>query len=315
MAIDLSRGLLGNTVQATSPYTQTGQQVGNLVGSLFGLKVPEFERNRIFSQLDYNEPASLQAAAQELARMGMVDQAVALAGQARQITRQEQQFGLEKEKFGLEQEKFGITKRQAEEQDKRAERTLTLQEETAFLDKLTKSPRAAMADIVAMDDGPKKNMLLTQASQSMDKARLDEEYKQAQIEALRAQARTAGAKGFEVIKDSLGKPIGRFNKSTGEIEDMPGVKDTGGAGGTKSKTDVAGAKSLLLGGTNTETATETAPTAGRSSAGQMGRGRSGVPTRIPNPPPMMTRGGRRNPEYDEWEKEFGAAYRARMAGQ
>ena len=122
MAINLSRGLLGNTVQATNPYTQTGQQVGNLVGSLFGLKVPEFERNRIFSQIDYNDPASLQAAAQELARMGMVDQAVALAGQARQITRQEQQFG-------LEQERLDITRSQAEQQAKQGDERLRLAKE------------------------------------------------------------------------------------------------------------------------------------------------------------------------------------------
>lgn len=101
MAINLSRGLLGNTAQPVNPYTQTGQQVGNLLGSLFGLKVPEFERNRIFSEINYDDPASLQAAAQELARMGMVDQAVALAGQARQIQQQERTFGLKEREVGV----------------------------------------------------------------------------------------------------------------------------------------------------------------------------------------------------------------------
>lgn len=286
---------------------QAGSQLATRgIQGLFGIKDPEIEAQRAIAMAaqNPNDPATLQAAAQALAQAGKIDQAMALAGQARAITREDRTFGLQERQFKL-----------SEEQAKRAERTLSLQEETAFLDKLTKSPRAAMADIVAMEDGPKKNMLLAQASQSMDKARVDEEYKQAQIEALRAQARTAGAKGFEVIKDSMGNPIARFNKATGEIENMPGVEDTGGAGGAGGKMDVAGTKSLLLGGTNTEVTPETAPTTGRSSAGQMGRGRGGVPSRIPNPPPMMTRGGRRNPEYDEWEKEFGAAYRARMAGQ
>ena len=65
------------------------------VGQLFGLKDPVLERNRVLSQVDYNDPASLQSAAQELARAGYVDQAVQLAGQGRQLAQQERQFGLE----------------------------------------------------------------------------------------------------------------------------------------------------------------------------------------------------------------------------
>jgi hypothetical protein len=65
------------------------------VGQLFGIKDPVLERNRILSQVNYEDPASLQAAAQELARAGYVDQAVALAGQGRQIAQQSRQFGLE----------------------------------------------------------------------------------------------------------------------------------------------------------------------------------------------------------------------------
>ena len=75
---------------------QAGSQLATRgIQGLFGIKDPELERNRVLSQVDYNDPASLQAAAQELARAGYVDQAVALAGQGRQLAQQERQFGLE----------------------------------------------------------------------------------------------------------------------------------------------------------------------------------------------------------------------------
>jgi hypothetical protein len=77
------------------------------IGGLFGIKDPELERNRVLSQVDYNDPASLQAAAQELARAGYVDQAVALAGQGRQIAQQERQFGLQERQFSLQERKAG----------------------------------------------------------------------------------------------------------------------------------------------------------------------------------------------------------------
>jgi hypothetical protein len=74
------------------------------VGQLFGIKDPVLERNRVLSQVDYNDPASLQSAAQELARAGYVDQAVALAGQGRQISQQEKQFGLEQRRVAATEE-------------------------------------------------------------------------------------------------------------------------------------------------------------------------------------------------------------------
>ena len=79
------------------------------VGQLFGLKDPVLERNRVLSQVDYNDPASLQSAAQELARAGYVDQAVQLAGQGREISQKEKQFG-------LEQRRVAATEKQVENQ-------------------------------------------------------------------------------------------------------------------------------------------------------------------------------------------------------
>jgi len=76
------------------------------VGQLFGLKDPVLERNRILSQVNYEDPASLQSAAQELARAGYVDQAVQLAGQGRQISQQEKQFGLEQRRVAATEEQI-----------------------------------------------------------------------------------------------------------------------------------------------------------------------------------------------------------------
>ena len=93
--------------------TQAGtEMLSRGVGGLFGIKDPELERNRVLSQVDYNDPASLQAAAQELARAGYVDQAVALAGQGRQIAQQAKQFGLEEERVGLDRRRVEATEQQ-----------------------------------------------------------------------------------------------------------------------------------------------------------------------------------------------------------
>lgn len=248
--MDFSKGLLGSSAQ--NIYAQTGENVGSVVGRLFGLKDPVLERRTILSQVDYTDPASIRAAAQALMAQGDVDAGMQLAGQARQIEQQERQFG--------------IQKRGVELQEKAAERA----EEQAFLNKLEKSPRAALADIVAMEDGPKKTLLLAQAAQSMDAARINEEYKQAQIDALKAQARASGQKGYEVIKDTLGNPIARFNKGTGEVEEMPGVRGAGatGAGATDKPKLTDEELDAILRGENTETKPR------RSSSGQMGRNRS-----------------------------------------
>ena len=69
------------------------------VGQLFGIKDPVLERNRVLSQLDYNDPASLQTAAQELARMGHVDDAMKLASQARTISTEERKYKLDMAKY------------------------------------------------------------------------------------------------------------------------------------------------------------------------------------------------------------------------
>jgi len=93
---------------------QAGSQLATRgIQGLFGIKDPELERNRILAQTDYNDPASLQAAAQGLAQAGFVDQAMGLAGQARQLSQQERQFGLQ------ERQLTAAEKRAAAEQEYR----------------------------------------------------------------------------------------------------------------------------------------------------------------------------------------------------
>jgi hypothetical protein len=86
------------------------------VGQLFGLKDPVLERNRVLSQLDYNDPASLQTAAQELARMGQVDDAMKLASQARTISTEERKYKLDMAKYQKD-----LIKEATDEERKRSE--------------------------------------------------------------------------------------------------------------------------------------------------------------------------------------------------
>lgn len=115
---------------------QAGSQLATRgIQGLFGIKDPELERNRVLSQVNYNDPASLQAAAQELARAGYVDQAVALAGQGRQIARQEQQFG-------LEQRRVAATEKQVEDAALNQAARLSLSKEELELKKKELKARA-----------------------------------------------------------------------------------------------------------------------------------------------------------------------------
>jgi hypothetical protein len=116
--------------------TQAGtEMLSRGVGGLFGIKDPELERNRVLSQVDYNDPASLQAAAQELARAGYVDQAVALAGQGRQIAQQTRQFGLEEERVGLDRRRVAATEQQLKDAAANQAERLALSKEELELKK------------------------------------------------------------------------------------------------------------------------------------------------------------------------------------
>lgn len=138
------------------------------IGGLFGIKDPVMERNRILSQVNYEDPASLQSAAQELARAGFVDQAVQLAGQGRQISQQNRTFGLQE--------------RQAALQEKRAEQEALNQ--------------AARLDLSKEELSLKKQEL--QARQDLNQAQVDKIY--AEIEKI--------DKGDYYIVEQKGGPLG-----------------------------------------------------------------------------------------------------------
>jgi seryl-tRNA synthetase len=79
---------------------QAGSQLATRgIQGLFGIKDPVLERNRILSQVNYDDPTSIRAAAQALMAQGDVDAGMQLAGQARQIQQQERSFGLQEKQL------------------------------------------------------------------------------------------------------------------------------------------------------------------------------------------------------------------------
>ncbi len=122
---------------------QAGSQLATRgIQGLFGIKDPEIEAQRAIAMAaqNPNDPATLQAAAQALAQAGKIDQAMALAGQARQITQQKQQFG-------LEQERLGITRSQAEQQAKQGDERLKIARDELELKKEQFDTRKDLTDL------------------------------------------------------------------------------------------------------------------------------------------------------------------------
>lgn len=104
---------------------QAGSQLATRgIQGLFGIKDPEIEAQRAIAMAaqNPNDPATLQAAAQALAQAGKIDQAMALAGQARQIQQQERTFG-------LEQRRVALSEKQAEDQALNQAERLSLSKE------------------------------------------------------------------------------------------------------------------------------------------------------------------------------------------
>lgn len=112
------------------------------IGGLFGIKDPEMEAQRAIAMAaqNPNDPATLSSAANILAQAGKIDQAMALAGQARQITRQEQQFG-------LEQRRVTLAEQQAEANILNQAEKLALDKETLELKKKEISQRADLNEL------------------------------------------------------------------------------------------------------------------------------------------------------------------------
>ena len=75
---------------------QAGSQLATRgIQGLFGIKDPVLERNRILSQVNYDDPTSIRAAAQALMAQGDVEAGMQLANQARQIEEKSRAFGLQ----------------------------------------------------------------------------------------------------------------------------------------------------------------------------------------------------------------------------
>jgi hypothetical protein len=192
--MDFSKGMFGSE---TNTYAQTGRNLANIVGSLFGVKVPEFESRRILGEVDYNNPASLQTAAQELARMGMVDQAMTLAAQARSVAEKERSFG-------LQQEQLELSKRSADRAD-----------EAALQTEIKNSPYSAIGKVLSLPEGKEREALLTQISDNISASNLSTATKEQQLKNLKTELRNL-EKDYEpsLYKDNAGNAL--FNKR-GEV--------------------------------------------------------------------------------------------------
>ena len=125
------------------------------IGGLFGIKDPELERNRVLSQLNYNDPASLQAAAQELASMGQVDDAMKLASQARTISKEERQYSLDMAKYNRElaKDRKNLLKEATDEERKKTEFYSKNPEQATFrLEELSRTLATNPSDPVALKE-------------------------------------------------------------------------------------------------------------------------------------------------------------------
>lgn len=124
---------------------QAGSQLATRgIQGLFGIKDPEIEAQRAIAMAaqNPNDPATLQAAAQALAQAGKIDQAMALAGQARAITREDRSFGLQERQVSAAEAR---AKAEAEDRAKRLE--LSEQELKLKLDEINNRKDLTKAQI------------------------------------------------------------------------------------------------------------------------------------------------------------------------
>jgi hypothetical protein len=114
--MQVRQGLFGNAGQQQQGYAETGANIGRALGRLFGLKDPALESRRIMSEVNYNDPVSLQIAAKELAGMGMIDQAMSLVSDSRKIEEQRSVSSLKEREVTAAEERL---KAEAAEREKR----------------------------------------------------------------------------------------------------------------------------------------------------------------------------------------------------
>ena len=317
--MDFSKGLLGSYAQPQSVYERAGANIAKLFAPMLGIEDPELKLRTILSQTDTNDPASLRAAAQAAMAQGNIDLGMKLAGQAQALTQRAEDVAFRQEDLDL---------RKAA--DKRAA-------EAAKWESYTKNPQLAVEAAGKETDPAKiRELLMFAAGKLTDKeyARAVERARISASDATAAQARANIAKGEEsgyTTEDGqllvrVGKkyytidgkeytgPTKERLKLTGQAAAVAAAMNKGDpeVGGKGKGKGGQGALNAMTG--KTESNVEPSVPS-RSSAGQMGRNRVFQSNYIPEPPPRTTRGGTSNPAYDEWERLYGAMYRAQMAGQ
>lgn len=159
------------------------------VGGLLGIKDPVMERNRILSQVDNTNPASIRTAAQALMAQGDVDIGMELASQARQIEQQNRSFRLQERGVQLQ-----------EKASKRAE-------EAALQTRIKEAPYAAIGEVTALSDSKEKEALLVQISNNISKSNLDTAVKEQQLTNLANTVAQANGYSSTIYKDANNNPL------------------------------------------------------------------------------------------------------------
>ena len=194
MAINYSG--LGMFAPFTEQMLGLGRNVTRGVGTLFGIKDPEMEAQRILSTVDYENPAALRAAAQELFRAGKIDEATALV---RQATAAKQR-----------QEDIGFRERQMKVTESAEQRAAETQR---FL-KAEKDPYGELARINKLPDGPEKEAGLANINRIIGEQNLKQSLTQMQFLESEARFALAQAQAGEVGK---GKLVTKFTGENGEL--------------------------------------------------------------------------------------------------
>ena len=194
MAINYSG--LGMFAPFTEQMLGLGRNVTRGVGTLFGIKDPEMEAQRILSTVDYENPAALRAAAQELFSAGKIDEATALVRQATAAKQRQEDIGFKERQMKL-----------SEKADERAAET------QSFL-KAEKDPYSELARVNKLPDGPEKEARLTNLNRIIGEKNLQQSLTQMQFLESEAKFALAKAQAGEVGK---GKLVTEFTGDNGEL--------------------------------------------------------------------------------------------------
>jgi hypothetical protein len=291
---------------AQSPYERMGLAIGNILGGVLGVKDPEMARASLTQQIyndtlstvpDLTSPEFYNTLSKNLASAGLVAESLYSAQEARKYTKEAAA-------------------------EKRAERTLSIQEEQLLLQQVDKDPYGSIESAAALPDSdPRKAKIIAGASAKIGERNTQEAFRTAQMEAEKARAELAKAqlgqlgegKASETVATEDGFPLtirgGKYYTQDGKLyegkirrlsstqdllEGLEAAKAKGATGGEKKGMTQEEVDARLRGKPLATSPTPTAPS------------RSATDKVPPRPPDSF--GGYRNPEAATWDRLYGATH-------